>query len=131
MAIGDFHSSAQAFEELARGAVARNGPRAPLLLLQAGRLEILAGQVSNGMPYPAWAEPFCGAQQVRAIPQLRSAGRGGPFPARTERAGQNNRGNPENQPAGRFRSLTWSRKKYTIRSLPTNGPGFGSPLHAN
>ncbi len=51
MAIGDYAGAAQAFEELARGAVARNGPRAPLLLLQAGRMRILAGQVPLGMTH--------------------------------------------------------------------------------
>jgi len=33
MATDDYPGAAQAFEGLARGAVARNGPRAPLLLL--------------------------------------------------------------------------------------------------
>jgi hypothetical protein len=51
MAIGDYPGSAQAFEELARGVVARNGPRAPLLLIQAGRMRILAGQVPLGMTH--------------------------------------------------------------------------------
>ena len=49
MANGDYPGAAQAFENLARGAVSRNGPRAPMLLIQAGRMHILAGQVPMGM----------------------------------------------------------------------------------
>ncbi len=51
MANGDYPAAAQAFEDLARGAVGRNGPRAPLLLIQAGRMRILAGQVPLGMTH--------------------------------------------------------------------------------
>ena len=51
MQIGNYPAAAQAFEELARGAVARNGPRAPWLLLQAGRMRVLAGQVPLGMTH--------------------------------------------------------------------------------
>lgn len=49
MSIGNFPAAALAFEELAQAAVAHNGPRAPMLLLQAGRMRILAGQVPAGM----------------------------------------------------------------------------------
>jgi predicted RNA-binding Zn-ribbon protein involved in translation (DUF1610 family) len=51
MAIGDYPGAAAAFEQLAGGAVARNGPRAPIFLLQAGRARILAGQTANGMAH--------------------------------------------------------------------------------
>ncbi len=51
MSTGNYPAAAQAFEELARGAVLRNGPRAPMLLLQAGRMRILAGQVPAGMAH--------------------------------------------------------------------------------
>ena len=51
MAGGNFLGAAQAFEVLARGAVARNGPRAPMMLIQAGRMRILAGQVPLGMTH--------------------------------------------------------------------------------
>lgn len=51
LANGNYPCAAQAYEELARGAVTRNGPRAPLLLLQAGRMHILAGQIPLGMTH--------------------------------------------------------------------------------
>ena len=51
MVIGDYPGAAQAFEDLARGAVARNDPRAPLLLLQAGRMRIIAGEIPLGMTH--------------------------------------------------------------------------------
>lgn len=49
MAIGDYDGAAVAFEQLARGAEGRGGPRAPHLYLQAGRSRLLAGQVPAGM----------------------------------------------------------------------------------
>ncbi len=51
MAIGDFAGAARAFEQLARAAEGRGGPRAPFLYLQSGRACILAGQVSLGMEH--------------------------------------------------------------------------------
>jgi hypothetical protein len=47
---GEFGRAAQLFEQIARTADARSGPRAPLFHLQAGRARILAGQSSLGMP---------------------------------------------------------------------------------
>jgi hypothetical protein len=49
MAGGDYNRAAAAFEELARGAEERGGPRAPHLFLQAGRARLLAGQTAAGM----------------------------------------------------------------------------------
>ncbi len=51
MAGGDFAGAASAFEQLARAAEARGGPRAPLFYVQAGRARILAGQTPGGMDY--------------------------------------------------------------------------------
>ncbi len=51
MATGDFNGAAAAFEQAAQAAVARGGVRAPWLLIQAGRMRILAGQVPAGMAH--------------------------------------------------------------------------------
>ena len=47
---GEYGRAAELFERIAQGADARGGLRAPLLLLQAGRARILAGQTALGMP---------------------------------------------------------------------------------
>ena len=47
---GKFGRAAELFEQIAQGADARGGPRAPLFHLQAGRARIYAGQPSLGMP---------------------------------------------------------------------------------
>ena len=51
MADGDYASAASALEQLARAAEARNGPRAPIFYIQAGRARILAGQTAGGIEY--------------------------------------------------------------------------------
>jgi hypothetical protein len=51
MADGDYAGAASALEQLARAAEARNGPRAPIFYIQAGRARILAGQTPGGMEY--------------------------------------------------------------------------------
>ncbi len=47
---GEYGRAGELFENLARAADARGGPRAPLFHLQAGRARILAGQTKLGMP---------------------------------------------------------------------------------
>ena len=47
---GEFGRAAELFEQIAQGADARGGPRAPLFHLQAGRSRILAEQTALGMP---------------------------------------------------------------------------------
>ncbi len=47
---GEYGRAAQLFERIAEPADARNGPRAPLFHLQAGRARVLAGQVALGIP---------------------------------------------------------------------------------
>src|SRR5215510_7212848 len=47
---GEYGRAAELFEQIAQGADARGGPRAPLFHLQAGRSRILAGQTALGMP---------------------------------------------------------------------------------
>jgi len=47
---GEYGRAAELFEQIAQGADARGGPRAPLFHLQAGRSRIYAGQTALGMP---------------------------------------------------------------------------------
>lgn len=49
MAAGDFAGAADAYEQFARNAEARRGPRAPMIYLQAGRASVLANQAPRGM----------------------------------------------------------------------------------
>jgi hypothetical protein len=51
MAAGNYAESAGIFEQFANGALARNGPRAPWFLLQAGQARILAGQAAEGVAH--------------------------------------------------------------------------------
>lgn len=47
---GEYGRAGELFENLAKAADARGGPRAPIFHLQAGRARVLAGQVKLGMP---------------------------------------------------------------------------------
>lgn len=47
---GEYGRAAELFEQIARVADGRDGPRAPLFHLQAGRSRILAGQAALGIP---------------------------------------------------------------------------------
>lgn len=51
MGAGNYPAAAEAFETLARGAEARQHPKAPQLYLQAGRARILAGQKDVGLAH--------------------------------------------------------------------------------
>jgi hypothetical protein len=51
MADGDYAGAANAFEQLARAAEGRGGPRAPFFYVQAGRASLLAGQTPGGLEY--------------------------------------------------------------------------------
>jgi hypothetical protein len=46
---GHYAEAASAFEQLARAAEARGGPRAPVFYLQAGRSQVMAGQTAGGV----------------------------------------------------------------------------------
>lgn len=132
MATGDYAGAAQAFEGLAHGAVARNGPRAPLLLLQAGRMRILAGQVSLGMTHlqqglalfvarGQW-QHFRNAGQ-RIVTELTQHGM-------TDQADQIEATLKSRLPAGFVPDPGAGREK-ARRVLPTNCHGCGGPLHAD
>ncbi len=47
---GEYGRAAELYEDIARTAEARGGPRAPLFHLQAGRARVYAGQSKLGMP---------------------------------------------------------------------------------
>lgn len=47
---GEYGRAGELFEQIAKAADARGGPRAALFHLQAGRARVLAGQIKLGMP---------------------------------------------------------------------------------
>ncbi|MGE5072635.1 MAG: hypothetical protein ACM3MF_04335 [Anaerolineae bacterium] len=49
LAAGNYAEAASAYEQLARAAEARGGPRAPFFYMQAGRSQILGGRTSEGV----------------------------------------------------------------------------------
>ena len=49
MTAGDYAAATDAYEQFARAAEARNGPRAPMIFLQAGRASMLSNQIPRGM----------------------------------------------------------------------------------
>jgi len=130
MAAGDYTGAAGGFEGLAQGAVARNGPRAPFLLIQAGRMRILAGQVPVGMThlqqgldlfrsrgqwqrYRNWSLRITGELSQRGL---------------TDQARQFEADLKTNLPAGFISPADQGKAK---QSLPTHCPGCGGPLHAD
>ena len=132
MALGDYSGAAQAFEELARAAVARNGPRAPLLLLQAGRMCILAGQIPLGMTHlqqglglfaarGQWQQFFNSGQRV--VAELSQRGQ-------TEQTRQIQATLKTFLPAG-FVPGPGAGPEKNKRVLPTHCPGCGGPLHSD
>lgn len=130
MAGGDYPGAAQAFEELARGAVARKGPRAPFLLFQAGRMCILAGQIPSGMTHlqqglgllaarDQWQRFHNAGQKI--VTELSQRGL-------TEQAKQIEATLNASLPAG---FVPRAGSETTKRVLPINCPGCGGPLHAD
>jgi hypothetical protein len=51
LSAGNFVEAANSYEQLARAAEARGGPRAPLFYIQAGRCKLLAGRTVDGLEY--------------------------------------------------------------------------------
>ncbi len=132
MAIGDYPGAAQAYEELARGAVGRNGQRAPILLIQAGRMRILADQVALGMKHlqqglgffadrGQWQRLRNSGQRI--VAELSQRGL-------TEQARQIEETLKTRMPAG-FVPGPGIEPGKTKRVLPTNCHGCGGPLHAD
>jgi hypothetical protein len=72
MTKGDYPNAATAFEQLARAAEGRDGPRAPFFHLQAGRARILANQSTVGMQ--AFKRAFSLFAQRGQFPRVHQAG---------------------------------------------------------
>jgi hypothetical protein len=132
MSIGNYPAAAQAFEEMARGAVARNGPRAPWLLIQAGRMRLLAGEAQVGMMHlkqglglfaarGQWQQFHNSGQRILA--ELKAKGL-------DEQADQIAAILKTSLPAG-FVPETGVEVEKTKPVLPTNCPGCGGPLHSS
>src|ERR1700690_1381319 len=51
MSAGNYIEAASAYEQLARAAEARGGPRAPFFYIQAGRARVMGGQTAGGLEY--------------------------------------------------------------------------------
>jgi hypothetical protein len=51
LSAGNCAGAASAYEQLARAAEARGGPRAPLFYIQAGRCLVMAGESANGIEH--------------------------------------------------------------------------------
>jgi hypothetical protein len=51
LAAGSYAEAASAFEQLARAAEARGGPRAPFFYMQAGRSQVMAGRIADGIAH--------------------------------------------------------------------------------
>ncbi len=49
LSAGNYAEAANAYEQLARAADARGGPRAPFFYIQAGRCKVLASQAADGI----------------------------------------------------------------------------------
>jgi endogenous inhibitor of DNA gyrase (YacG/DUF329 family) len=130
---GNYQGSAEVYEELARIAIARNGPRAPWLLLQAGRMRIQNRQVERGINHLQEALALFAArnqwQQVdvagaRIVSELRQKG----FSAE---ANQVENLVKTRLPAGFIRQEAVKASLPSRRVLPVNCPGCGGPLHSN
>ena len=68
---GEYGRAAELFEKIARVADGRNGPRAPLFYLQAGRARVLAGQTGLGMPsLKRGLELLAGRKQFQRLHQF-------------------------------------------------------------
>ncbi len=49
LSAGNYAEAADAYEQLARAAEARGGPRAPFFYVQAGRCKVMAGRTADGI----------------------------------------------------------------------------------
>ncbi len=128
-AAGQYSEAAAAFEELARRAEQRDGPRAPLFYIQAGRARILVGEIPLGMGHVK-----------NGLSQLAGQGRFGQFYKAGQRISQElkSRGYLKeskeiaallgaNMPA--IAELPTERQPDITRlTLPTNCPSCGGPL---
>ena len=132
MAAGQYSGAAEIFEQFARGALARNGPRAPWFFLQAGHARILAGQVPVGMAdFQQGLSLFAARGQfqklyragMRFVAELRARGL-------TAEAKQIEDYLKTTLPAG-FTAEPGSGRGKPKPVLPTNCPGCGGPIRSD
>lgn len=132
MAAGQYAQAADIFERFARGALARNGPRAPWFFLQAGQARILAGQIPAGMAHLQqglslfaarghWQKLHNGG--MRLVRELNAHGL-------TAEAKQIEDTLKAILPGGFVAGPGTSAEK-PKPTLPTNCPGCGGPIHSD
>jgi len=127
MATQDYAGAAGAFEQLAKAAEGRGGPRAPFFYLQAGRARIFAGQIPAGMDHLQYGlNLFAARGQLgkvfnagnRIVGELNQRGL-------TKEAGQITDHMKTLLPAFNAMSEPAHNKK---AALPTHCPGCGAPV---
>lgn len=127
MTAQDYAGAASAFEQLAKAAEGRGGPRAPFFSLQAGRARILAGQIPAGMDHLKYGlNLFAARGQLgkvfnagnRIAAELNQRGL-------TSEAGQIAEHMKSLLPAFNAMSESTAGKKAV---LPTHCPGCGAPV---
>jgi hypothetical protein len=127
LANGDFLNATEVFEELPRGEGSRDGPRTTGLLIQAGRMRVLAGQVALGVVHiqlglgllavkGQWQRFRNSCQRISAeLAQLGSSDQTSQIEATLN----------SNRTTG---NLPRQEQKNDKQVVPTNCPGFGGPL---
>jgi hypothetical protein len=132
MASGQYSEAAGIFEQFARGAQARNGPRAAWFFLQAGQARLQAGQVQEGMTHlQRGLSLFAGRGQFqrlyhagkRFVAELKARGL-------TAEAQQIEATLTVNLPVG-FVPGPGSGAEKSMPLLPTNCPGCGGNLRSD
>ena len=127
MAAQDYAGAASAFEQLAKAAEGRGGPRAPFFYLQAGRARIFAGQIPAGMAHLQYGLNLFATrnqpgkifnQGNRIVAELNQRGL-------TAEAGQITNLMKSLLPAFKAMSESVHNKK---AALPTHCPGCGAPV---
>ena len=131
MAAGQYAAAAEIFEQFARGAVQRNGPRAPFFLLQAGQARLQANQVPAAMAH--FQE---GLSMIAGRGHMQRLSRAGQRLAAelkerglTAEAGQIEAYLKSALPAGFVAEAPAGAPK--TRLLPTTCPGCGGPLRSD
>jgi hypothetical protein len=132
MASGKYDEAAGIFEQFARGALARNGPRAPWFFLQAGQARLLAGQpsvgivhIQQGLSLFASRGQFQRLYQAgtRVVTELKAH-------SLTAEAQQIEQYLKATLPAG-FVPESGSSPEKPKPVLPTNCPGCGGPIRSD
>ena len=128
LAAGNFAEAASAYEQLARAAEARGGPRAPFFHIQTGRTRVMAGQTANGLEHlerglglfaMRGQEPRASNVGARLVSELNGRGL-------KNEAQQLSAYLDELLPGRRSQPAGTATGKQT--PLPTHCPGCGAPL---